>query len=48
MGSYLYLYGLLVLVLLGAGIYYTVHEFGEMSSHTEDYRKQSNPKISLK
>lgn len=46
MNSYLLLCGLIILVLLASGIFFTVKEFYEMADHPDDYRRTKD-KINL-
>ena len=46
MDYYLLFFGIVVLVLFLAGVFFTISEFKEMSDHPDDYKK-SKDKINL-
>ena len=39
MDYYLLFFGILVLVLVLVGVFFTISEFNEMSDHPDDYKK---------
>lgn len=46
MGYYLLFFGILVMVLLLVGVFYTISEFKEMSDNPKEYKK-SQDKINI-
>lgn len=47
MDYYLLFFGIVVLILFLAGVFFTISEFNEMSDHPDDYRK-SQDKVKIK
>ena len=48
MGDYLLFFGLFVLVLFLAGVFFSITEFREMASHPDDYSREGNARMDIK
>ncbi|MGK7370701.1 MAG: hypothetical protein ACNS64_10850 [Candidatus Halalkalibacterium sp. M3_1C_030] len=48
MADYLLLFGLLVIILFMAGVFFSITEFREMADHPDEYRRQDNTRIDIK
>jgi len=48
MGNYLLLFGLFVMILFLAGVFFSITEFREMADHPNQYSRKGNARMDIK